>query len=522
MAYAEVAGLPPVVGLYALLLPSIAYALFGSSRQVIVGPEGALATLVAAAVLPLAAEGSEASATLAAMLALMVGGIFLLARALRLGWIADYLSRAVLVGYIHGIAIVLVIGQLGKLLGLKIEALDPIPQLIEVAGELSDYNAATVAISAASLVALLGLRKLAPRFPAALLVVGAGIVASSALSLSDYGVAVVGSVPSGLPSIGLELVSWRQFVDLLPAAFGIFFVALADGILTARAFAGSRGGRVDASQEILALGVANVAAGFSQGMAVGVSGSRTAANDSSGGRSQFAGLFAACAVAVVLLLLTGPIADMPKAVLGAAIVAAAIGLVDPAAWRALRVTDRVEFWIAAITAIAVVVTGVLGAIGLAIALTVIDVVRRSATPHDAVLGWVPRLGRYGDISIHRRAELVDHVVVYRLDDRLFFANCGYVEGRIREAIRGAPTKTELLIFDAESLAHVDAAGAEMLTKLAKALSDDGIKLVFARMRPHIREKLDSFAPGWLPPERSHPTVRAAVDSECGRSEDAAR
>ncbi len=254
-----------------------------------------------------------------------------------------------------------------------------------------------------------------------------------------------------------------------------------------------------------------MAAGFSQGMPVGASGSRTAVNDATGARTQFAGLMAAGAVALILLFLTDPIADLPKAVLGAVIVSAAIGLVDPAAWRALRAIDSVEVAIAGVTAAAVVITGVLAAIAFAVGLSIVDVVRRSARPHDAVLGWVPELGRYADVSLHREAQLTPGVVVYRLDDRLFFANAGYVKGRMREALRGAPDEPRWLVLDAEALTHVDAAGARALDQLVRELKKEDVGLCVARMKAPVSDRLEK--PGVVEAigrDRFFPTVRAAV------------
>ncbi len=398
MAFAEVAGLPPVTGLYALLLPTVAYALLGSSRQLVIGPEGSIATLIAAAVLPLAAAGSAEAAELAAMLALLVAVCFAIAWLLRLGWIADYFSRPVLLGYIHGVAVVLVIGQLGKIFGLSIEATDPLPQLGEVLRELDSASGLSVAIAAASLAVLFVLRRFMPGLPAALVVVLASILLSWALDLQAHGVAVLGPVPAGLPSLTMPTVAWQDVVSLAPAAVGIFLVCFADAILLARSFAGKHNQQVRASQELLALGAANAAAGFSQGFSVGASGSRTAVNDDMGARSQVAALFAAATVAVILLFLTEPIQYLPKPVLGAVIVFAAIGLVDLVAWRALAAVDHVEVAIAGVTMGCVIVFGVLEALVVAVGLTVIDAVRRGARPHDAVLGWVERLGRYADVS----------------------------------------------------------------------------------------------------------------------------
>jgi len=513
MAYAEVAGVSPVNGLYALLLPVVLYALLGSSRQLSIGPEGSLSTLVAAAVLPLAVAGSANAAELAAMLAILVAICFAAAWVLRLGWIADYFSRPVLVGYIHGVAVVLIIGQLGKLLGLSIDARDPLPQLWEVIKELGSVSGATVAVSVVSLAALFSLRLLMPKLPAALLVVLAAIGLSWAFEFASHGIAVVGPIPAGLPSFAIPWPGFADMIRLLPAALGIFLVCFADEILTARSFAGKHNQNVRGSQELLAMGAANAAAGLTQGFSVGASGSRTAVNDNMGARSQIAGLFAAAAVALILLFLTGPVQYLPKAVLGAIIVFAAVGLIEPQAWRTLAAVDPVEVAIAAVTTVCVVFFGVLEALVVAVGLSMVDTVRRSAKPHDAVLGWVERLGRYADVSLHPSARVTPGVVVYRLDDRLFFANARYFKGRVREAIRAAPDPVHELVLDADAMTHADATGLDALLDVAKELQRNEITLAIARLRTRMQTQLesagvlDAIGRGNL-----YPTVRAAVDA----------
>jgi SulP family sulfate permease len=513
MAYAEVAGVSPVNGLYALLLPAVAYALFGSSRQLVIGPEGSLATLVAAAILPLAVAGSGNAAELAATLALLVAFCFAAAAVLRLGWIADYFSRPVLVGYIHGVAFVLIVGQLGKLLGLSIHASDPLPQLWEVVKELGSVSGATVAVSAVSLAVLFGLRRLVPKLPAALLVVVAAIALSWAFDFAAHGIAEVGKIPAGLPSFEIPGVSFSHIVQLVPAALGIFLVCFADEILTARSFAGKHNQSVRGSQELLAMGAASAAAGVTQGFPVGASGARTAVNDDMGARTQVAGLFAAAAVAVILLVLTGPVQYLPKAVLGAVIVVAAVGLIDPQAWRSLAAVDPVEVAIAGVTTGCVIVFGVLAALVVAVGLSIIDTVRRSARPHDAVLGWDARLGRYADVSLHPSAHVTQGVVVYRLDDRLFFANARYFKGRVREAIRAAPPTVSWLVLDADAITHVDSTGLDALTDVAKDLKRDEITLVVARLRTRMQEQLkDAGVMDVIGPGHLYPTVHAAVEA----------
>ena len=513
MAYAEVAGVSPVNGLYALLLPTLAYVLLGSSRLLIVGPEGSISTLVGAAVLAIAVAGSPHAAELAAMLALLVALCFAVAWALRLGWIADYFSRPVLVGYIHGVAVVLVIGQLGKLLGISVEAREPLPQLWEVIRELGDVSGTTIIVSALALGALLPLRFVMPRLPAALIVVVAGIALSWALDLEVHGVAVVGPIPGGLPSVQVPTPGLLEVLRLVPAAVGIFLVSFADEILTARSFAGKHGQHVRASHELLAMGAANGAAGFTQGFSVGASGSRTAVNDSTGARTQIAALVSAATIVLILLFFTEPIQYLPKAVLGAVIVSAAIGLVDPAAWRALAAVDMVEVAIAAVTAVCVVVLGVLEAMVIAVGLSMVDTVRRSARPYDAVLGWVDRLGRYADVSLHPSARVTPGVVVYRLDDRLFFANARYVKGRVKEAVRAAPQPVSWLVFDAEAVTHADSTGLLALQELVNDLKGEGITLVVARLRTRMWEEFEMAGlTETIGPGRFYPSVREAVDA----------
>jgi sulfate permease, SulP family len=511
MGYAEVAGLPPVVGLYALLLPVIAYAFFGSSRQLVVGPEAALAVLVATIVAPMAAGDTTRYASLAAMLALLTGGIYLIGFIIRLGWIADYFSRAVLVGYIHGMVVVLIAGQLGKLLGLSVQGTEPLPQIKEVVNEIGQTSLATVAVSVVALGALVVLRLFAPRLPGALIVVVGGIIASAVFDLAAHGVKTVGQIPPGLPNFVLPSVGLHDVVALLPGALALFAVGYADGVLTARSFAGRHGQNIRANHEMLALGTANAAAGITQSFPVGASGSRTAVNDQTGGRTQIVGIVSALTVAVVLLFLTAPVEKLPKAVLAAVIVIAALGLIDLGDWRALKAAGRVEVLIAAVTMIGVIVVGVLWGLVVAVALSIIHTTSRSARPHDAVLGWVPRLGRYADASTHRSATLTAGVMVYRLDDRLFFANTQYVRGRILEALDAATTRTRWIVFDAEGIPSIDSTATEMLEQLLEQLDTKDIHVAVARAKQPL---LDAFDASGLTDRigRSHfyPNVEAAV------------
>jgi SulP family sulfate permease len=512
MAFAQLAGLSPVAGLYALLLPAVAYTFLGSSRQLIVGPEGAISVMVATAVAPLVGANPAEYAALAAMLALLVGAIACVGRIIRLGWIADYFSRAVLVGYLHGVAVVLITGQLGKLFGVSISASDPLPQIKEFVEDIGDAHGLTILVGFVSLAVLLVLRWRLPRVPGPLIVVVVGIAVSAAFGLADHGVAIVGHIPAGLPSFKWPDVGLGTVLDLLPAALGIFAVGYADAILTARSFAGRHSQHIDANQELLAFGAANLAAGASQGFPVGASGSRTAVNDQVGGRTQAVGLIAAGVIAIVLLFLTAPVEKLPSACLGAVIVSAAIGLIEPNAWRALARAGRSQVVIALVTFVGVVTVGVLEALIVAVALSILDVVMRSARPHDAVLGYVERLDRWANVSLHPSARVTPGVVIYRLDDRLLFANARYFKGRVREAVAGSPTETHFLVFDAEGLVGIDASGVEALEQIIASLNRDGITFVVARLKAHLREQFDTTGlTTRIGATRFLPTVASAVE-----------
>lgn len=513
MGFAEVAGVPPVAGLYALLLPVVAYAVLGTSRQLVVGPEATSSALVATAVAPLAGGDPGQFLTLASMLAVLVGVGFLLARLVRLGWIADYLSRAALVGFVHGVAVILVCGQLGKLTGIAVAADKPIGQVVDLVQGRADLSVATLVTGLLALAFLFGSKALAPKLPGPLFLVVGAIVVSAAASLEDHGVAGIGAIPSGLPELGVPRVGVADAVHLVLPALGITFAVYASTILTARSVAGRHGQHVVADQELLALGVANIGAGISQSFPIGNSNSRTAVNDQMGVETQASGLFAALGVALVLLFLTGPMSELPAAVLGAVIVYAAVALVDLDEWRALRAVSRGDVVIAAAALVGVVVVGVLEGILVAVVLSIVDVVRRSARPHDAVLGYVPRLGRFADVSLHPSARRPPGVVVYRLDDRLFFANANYVQGRVREAVRGAPDEVRWFVFDAEALIGIDSSGAEALEAMRSELGREGIAFTVARLKDPVRTHFDSAGlTDAIGRDRFHGTIREAVEA----------
>jgi high affinity sulfate transporter 1 len=519
MAYAELAGLPVTAGLYALLLPVLAYALLGSAPRVVVGPEGAVALLVASALAPLAAAGSAQYTALAAALAIAVGAVFVLARLLRLGWVADYFSQSVLVGYITGVAVLMILSQLEKLTGISSEFDNAIRAAVDTISHLGDANPATLAVGGATLGVLALFQRFLPRWPGALVVVVLGILASWLLDLQSRGVAVAGLIPAGLPSLARPQVTGSQMLSLVGPAIAIFLVSFSDSILTARSFAARHNETVDADQELLAFGAASVAAGFTQGMPIGTSGSRTAVNDSMRATSQVSGLVSVGTMVVILLFLTAPIRYLPLAVLGAVIVFASLKLIDAGQWRELAHSSRAEVGIAAITSLFVISVGVLQAIVVAVALSIIDVVRRTATPGDAVLGYSEPEDRYADVSTHPQAGVTPGVVVYRIQERLFFANAHFFKRRLWAAVDGAPKPVRHLVLDAAPISGIDASAVEAVREIHKGLRTRNITFEVARATEEMREQLDETGLFELiGAEHFHATVTAAVEACAERRE----
>lgn len=517
MAYAEIAGLPVTAGLYALLLPVLAYALFGTGLRVVVGPEGAVALLVASALAPLAVAGSAEYTALAAALALAVGAVFLLARLLRLGWLADYFSQSVLVGYITGIAVLIILDQMEKMTGVASDFENSVRAAVDVVLHLGNANAATVMVAGLSFAALLAFGKFLPRWPGALVVVAAGIFASWLLDLEAHGVKVTGEIPAGLPSIVRPDATGSQWISLIGPALAIFLVSFSDAILTARSFAAKHGESVDADQELLAFSIADAAAGMTQGMPIGTSGSRTAVNDSMKAQSQVSGIVSFATIAVILLFLTAPIRFLPSAVLGAVIVFASLKLIDSEQWRELARSSRAEVVIAAVTAVAVLTIGVLPAIIVAVFLSVVDVVRRTATPGDAVMGYSERDGRYVDVRTNAQACVTPGTVVYRIQGRLFFANAHFLKRRVWAAVDAGPRPVRHLVLDASMISGVDAAAVGAIREVHSGLMNRNISLDVARATDELRTQFEATGlTSLVGPDHFHPTVADAVESVATR------
>jgi SulP family sulfate permease len=487
MAYAELAGVPAEAGLWAAAGGLTLYAFLGSARRLSVGPESTTALMTAAALASAAGTGDPTS--YAAALALLVAGFCVLGWLLRLGALADLLSRPVLIGYLAGIAAIMVASQLGKLLGVPEDADDFPAELGQVLGRLDQVHGPTAVLGLATLTAMLLAAALAPRAPVALLGMLGATAAAWLLDLADQGVRLVGEIPAGVPVPGIPDLSTSELTALAAPALGIAFVGYTDNILTGRAFASRHGETVDPQRELLALGAANLGAGLLQGFPVSSSGSRTAIGDAVGGRTQLAGLVSVACTLLALLTLRPLLAAFPLTALAAVVVYAATRLVDiPELVRFARFR-RSELVLALATTLGVLVLGVLQGIVVAIALSVLDLLRRVARPHDAVQGLVPGLAGMHDIDDYPSARVIPGLLVYRYDSPLFFANAEDFLTRALRAVGDTQEPVRWFLLNVEANVDVDVTGADALESLRAKLATRGIVFAVARLKQDLRDQL---------------------------------
>ena len=509
MAYAELAGVSPVTGVYATLVPLVVYFLLGPSRILVLGPDSAVSPLVAAAIIPLAAAGdASARIALAGLLAVLVGAIMLAGGLARFAFVTELLSMPVRLGYLMGIAVTVIVAQLPKLFGFSVDAESFIPGVRDFVTGLDETNATTLAIGVASLALILGQRRVAPKVPGVFLAVVGATAVVAALGLADQ-VAVVGAVPEGLPSFGMPDVSFEDFKTLIPAAVGIAFVAFTDTSVLSRSYAGRLGQEVDQNQELAVLGVANIATGFFQGFPLSTSSSRTAVVEDIGARSQFAGLAGAGILALLLIFGTGLVRDLPQSTLAAIVIVAVLGFIDVVAARRLRQWRRSEFNLAMVAFTGVAVLGVLWGVGIAIALSLLNFIRRAWRPHDAVLGRVDDLKGYHDIERYPEARRIPGLVLYRFDAPLFFANADYFRERVRAVARSGDAAW--IVVAAEPITDIDATAGETLRGLKDELNAADIELAFAELKDPVRDRLRSYGiHDVIGGHRFFPTVGVAV------------
>ena len=493
MAYAAVAGLPPVAGLWATLGPArCVYAFLGSSRLLSVGPESTTALMTAAAVGAMTAGDPSRYADVAAALALAVGAICLLGRLARLGFLADLLSRPVLVGYMAGVAVLMVVSQLGKLTGVTVGGRHPGHRDRRTSlTHLDEVAAASLTMALAVLAGLLVAQRLRPHWPNPLAAMLLATLVTWLFDLDAHGVATVGAIPRSLPVPHLPDVSVADMLSLALPAVGVAVVAYSDNVLTARAFGARHGHRVDPNQEFLALGAANLAAGVLHGFPVSSSGSRTVIADALGARTQAYSLVALAGTVVGLLALGGVLAAFPLPALGGVVAYAAVRLVDVAEIRRIARFRRSELVVLVATTLGVLLLGVLPGIGVAVALSLLDVLRRVARPHDAILGYAPGVAGMHDVDDYPGAVTVPGLVVYRYDSPLFFANAEDFLRRALAAVDDAPWRVEWLLLNAEATIDVDLTAMDTLEELRAEMARRGVVLAFARVKAELRADLDA-------------------------------
>ncbi|OHV41437.1 sulfate transporter [Pseudofrankia sp. EUN1h] len=524
MAYAGVAGLTPVAGLWAALPALALYAVFGSSRQLSVGPESTTALMTAAAVGPLAAGDPARYAALAAELALVVGLLALAARVARLGFVADLLSQPILVGYLAGVAVIMIVGQLGKTTGVPVTGANMYGELASFARHVGAAQMGTVVLAVTALVFLFLLRWRWPGGPAPLLAVVLATVAVAVFDLDAHGIAVVGDVPGGLPRPTPPAAA--DLARLVIPAFGVLFVGYTDNMLTARAFASRAGhGEIDANGELLGLGAANLGTGLLSGFPVSSSGSRTALGAAAGSRSQLHSLVAVGAVVGVLLFLRPALATFPTAVLGAIVIYAAVQLVDVAGFRRLARFRRSELLLALAALAGVLAFNILYGILIAVALSLADLLARVARPHDAILARVPEVDGMHDIDDYPDAELIAGLVVYRYDSPIFFANAQNFRRRALAAVDAMTRQgpVEWFVLNMEANTEVDITGLDALEDLRVELTGRGIVVALARVKQELLDALVAHGvAGRIGTDLIFPTLPTAVaayEEAVGRSAD---
>ncbi|HKP42445.1 SulP family inorganic anion transporter [Mycobacterium sp.] len=513
MAYATVAGLPPVVGLWAALAPLAVYAVLGSSRQLSVGPESTTALMTATTLGPLAVGDPARYAALAAVLALLVGVICFVGGVVRLGVLADLLSRPVLVGYMTGVAVIMIGSQLGKVTGVSVEGDEFIDQIRSFVAGLDAVHWPTIVLAAAVLILLLVLSWFVPRLPGPLIAILIATAAVAVFSLDSYGVKVVGDIPSGFPAPGVPTISAADLVALLIPAAGISIVAFSDNVLTARTFAARHDQRVDANAELRALGVCNVGTGMLHGFPVSSSGSRTALGDALGGRTQFYSIVSLFVVLAVMVVGRGVLALFPLAALGALVVYAALRLVDVPEFKRLARFRRSELILAVATTASVLLLGVLYGVLVAIALSILDLLRRVARPHDAIQGFVPGVAGMHDVDDYPEADRVPGLVVYRYDAPLFFANAENFRERALAAVDDNPDPVKWFVLNAEANVEVDLTALDVLDQLRSELASRGIVFAMARVKQDLRVLLDAAGlVEKIGEDRIFPTLPTAVEA----------
>ena len=514
IAYAVASGVPGIYGLYATIIPLLAYALFGPSRILVLGPDSSLATLILAVVLPLSGGDPLRAIALASMMAVVSGVLCILAGIARLGFVTELLSKPIRYGYMNGIALTVLISQLPKLFGFSVAADDPLDKVWQFAQALLTGKTNSIALMVGGgTLALIMLLKNSKRIPGILIAVIGATVLVATLGLDSYGVSVLGSLPQGLPAFAIPWITPADVVPVLMGGFAVAIVSFADTSVLSRTYADKTGAYVNPNQEMVGLGAANLAAGFFQGFPISSSSSRTPVAEAAGAKSQLTSIVGAVAVALLLLLAPNLLQHLPNTALAAVVIAAAIGLVEIADLRRIYHIQRWEFWLSIGCCVGVVVLGAIPGIGLAILLAVIEFLWDGWRPDSAVLGRVKGINGYHDISRYPDARLIPGLVLFRWAAPLFFANAEWFNQRALDAVRASPTPVRWLVITAEPVTSVDVTAADVVAKLDETLRSAGIKLCFAEMKDPVQDKLKRFGLfSRLGAEVFFPTIGEAVNT----------
>ena len=493
IAYAEASGVPGINGLYATIVPLLAYALFGPSRILVLGPDSALAPVILTVVLPLSAGDPQRAVALAGMMAIVSGVVCVAAGLARLGFITELLSKPIRYGYMNGIALTVLLSQIPKLFGFSVTANGPVRQVWGIVGALlaGRTNVVTFAIGGGTLVLILLLKRW-PRVPGILIAVSAATLVVAVFHLATRGVSVLGSLPQGLPLPRLPFVHVDDLGPILIGGLAVALVSFADTSVLSRTYATRLRSPVDPNQEMVGLGVANLATAFFQGFPISSSSSRTPVAEAAGARTQLTGVVGALAIALLLLLAPNLLRHLPHTALAAVVIAAAIGLIEVRDLRRIYRIQRWEFWLSMVCFAGVAVFGAIPGIALAIAIAVIEFLWDGWRPHSAVLGRVERVKGYHDITRYPEARLIPGLVLFRWDAPLFFANAELFHERVLDAVANAPTPVRWLVVAAEPVTSVDVTAADVVCELDDTLHVAGIELFFAEMKDPVKDKLKRF------------------------------
>jgi high affinity sulfate transporter 1 len=515
IAYAVASGVPGIYGLYATIVPLLAYALFGPSRILVLGPDSSLAAVILAVVLPLSGGDPHRAVALAGMMAIVSGMVCILAGIARLGFVTELLSKPIRYGYMNGIALTVLISQLPKFFGFSIETSGPLRNLWAIATAVMDgkTNWTTFMVGAATLAVIL-LLKGNKRVPGILIAVAGATVAVGVLDLAARaGVSVLGALPQGLPAFAIPWITTADIVPVLIGGCAVALVSFADTSVLSRVYAARTRTYVDPNQEMVGLGVANLAAGFFQGFPISSSSSRTPVAEAAGAKTQLTGVIGALAVALLLVVAPNLLEDLPTSALAAVVIASAIGLIEVADLRRIYRIQRWEFWLSIVCTVGVAVLGAIEGIGLAIVIAVIEFLWDGWRPYSAVLGRAEGVKGYHDIKRYPDARLIPGLVLFRWDAPLFFANAELFHERVIDAVATSPTPVRWLVVAAEPVTSVDVTSADMLAELDETLHAAGIKLCVAEMKDPVKDKLKRFGLfARLGETAFFPTIGDAVDS----------